>query len=74
MRTTRATVAEADAWLTVLHRAGHVHTVDAHADGTWTVRERPDSPAWTLHHPVLAMDWIAAVLRGSDADGQNRAK
>lgn len=65
MRTTRTTPAEADAWLTVLHRTGHIHAVDSHSDGTWTVREHPDSGPWTLHHPVLAIDWIAKVLRAS---------
>lgn len=69
MRTTRTTAAEADAWLTVLHCRGHLHEVRTHADGTWTVRERPESSPWTLHHPVLAMDWIENLVRRCRADG-----
>ncbi|MEI5525290.1 hypothetical protein WB388_32255 [Streptomyces brasiliscabiei] len=63
MRTTPATAAEADAWLTVLHRRGHLHRVEAGPDETWIVHRRPDSRPWTLHHPILAMDYIAGILR-----------
>jgi hypothetical protein len=63
MRTMPATAAEVDAWLTVLHDRGHLQAVQAHPDGTWTVQERPTDGPWTLHHPVLAMDWIAQVVR-----------
>lgn len=63
MRTNPATPAEVDSWLTVLHRRGHLHRVEREPEGTWTVyRHRLDRP-WTLHHPVLAMDWIEDVLR-----------
>ncbi|WP_405466695.1 hypothetical protein OG783_28790 [Streptomyces jietaisiensis] len=63
MRTTPATSAEVDAWLTVLHRRGHLKAVQEHPDGTWTVQERSTDEPWTLHHPVLAMDWITQVVR-----------
>ncbi|GAQ54856.1 hypothetical protein [Streptomyces acidiscabies] len=63
MRSTPATAAEVDAWLTVLHTHGHLHHRETHPDGTWSVREHPDSIPWTLHHPVLAMDWIEALVR-----------
>ncbi|MDX2695425.1 hypothetical protein [Streptomyces ipomoeae] len=63
MLTTPATAAEADAWLTVLHRRGHLHRVEAWSDGIWIVHRTPDSQPWTLHHPVLAMDYVADILR-----------
>ncbi|MFE7624474.1 hypothetical protein [Streptomyces sp. NPDC057509] len=63
MRTTPATSAEVESWLTVLHRHGHVHVVYRGPETTWIVRRSPDSRPWTLHHPVLAMDWIEATVR-----------
>ncbi|MDT3395284.1 hypothetical protein RKE29_01235 [Streptomyces sp. B1866] len=63
MRTIPATAAEADAWLTVLHTRGHLHRLHTGPDGAWTVHRTPDSPPWTLHDPVLAMDYVAAILR-----------
>ncbi|MFE7337005.1 hypothetical protein [Streptomyces griseus] len=63
MRTHPATPAEVDSWLTVLHQRGHLHSAHSGPDTTWIVqREQRDRP-WTLHHPVLAMDWIAALVR-----------
>lgn len=69
MRTNPATAAEVDSWLTVLHQHGHVHRAEPGPDGTWTVQRRRHSPSWTLHHPVLAMDWIEDILR--DAHRRN---
>lgn len=71
MRTT-ATFAEVDAWIAVLHGRGHLHSAEATPEGVWTVRRTPDSLPVTLHHPVLAMDYIAGVLldlRGHDREG-----
>jgi hypothetical protein len=62
MRTTPATWAEVDTWLAVLCQHGHVHHVEPGPNGTWTVQRSRHSAPWTLHHPVLAMDWIAEVL------------
>ncbi|MFF8577293.1 hypothetical protein ACF05R_01060 [Streptomyces albidoflavus] len=63
MRTHPATLAEVDFWLTVLHQHGHLYRAQAGPDTTWTVqRDRHDGP-WTLHHPVLAMDWIEDLCR-----------
>ncbi|MEU1906564.1 hypothetical protein [Streptomyces hygroscopicus] len=62
MRTTPATAAEADAWLTVLQRRGHLYGVESGPNGTWTVQRTSDSPKWTLHHPVIAMDYVAGIL------------
>ncbi|MGW1006435.1 hypothetical protein [Streptomyces sp. NPDC002520] len=63
MRTNPATPAEVDSWLTVLHQLGHLHRAEAGPDNTWTVQRRPHTRPWTLHHPVLAMDWIEEVVR-----------
>jgi hypothetical protein len=57
MRTKPATPAEVDTWLTVLHRA------ESGPDNTWTVQRHRHSRPWTLHHPVLAMDWIEDIVR-----------
>ena len=63
MRTTPASPAEVDSWLAVLHHHGHLHRAEAGPGTSWIVqRQRFDRP-WTLHHPVLAMDWIEEVLR-----------
>jgi hypothetical protein len=62
MRTTSATWNEVDTWLTVLVRHGHLHHAEAGADGTRSVRRTPDSVPWTLHHPVLALDFVAEIL------------
>ncbi|MFF5336919.1 hypothetical protein [Streptomyces sp. NPDC013181] len=63
MRTTPATPAEVESWLTVLYQHGHVHDARRGPDATWIVRRSPDSQPWTLHHPVLAMDWIENTVR-----------
>ncbi|MFD5469599.1 hypothetical protein [Streptomyces sp. NPDC127105] len=63
MRTNPATPAEVDSWLTVLHQRGHLHRAESGPGNTWTVQRRPHSRPWTLHHPVLAMDWIEEVVR-----------
>lgn len=71
MRTTPATPAEVDSWLAVLHRSGHLHHAAHGPDRTWIVQRHRTSRPWTLHHPVLAMDWIEDVLRSArqhDAD------
>ncbi|MGQ4731496.1 hypothetical protein ACUN3E_27965 [Streptomyces sp. Ju416(a)] len=63
MRINPAIAAEVDSWLTVLQRRGHLHHVQSEPDGTWIVqREWHDRP-WTLHHPVLAMDWVKDLVR-----------
>ncbi|MGK4579622.1 hypothetical protein [Kitasatospora sp. HPMI-4] len=63
MRTTPATAAEVDTWLAVLHQHGHLHHAEPVPDGTWTVQRHRHSRPWTLHHPVLAVDWIEEILR-----------
>ena len=63
MRTTPTSHAEVESWLTVLREHGRVHRVETQPDGTWTVRRRPDSTPRTLHHPVLALDYVAEILR-----------
>ncbi|MFD8783775.1 hypothetical protein [Kitasatospora sp. NPDC059599] len=62
MRTTPATWAEADSWLTVLHQRGHVHRVETGPDGARTVHRSRRSRPWTLHHPILALDFIVDLL------------
>ncbi|MCG3039008.1 hypothetical protein ACLIYM_09690 [Streptomyces fenghuangensis] len=69
MRTT-ATPAEVEAWITVLRGRGHLHAAETTPEGTWTLQRTPDCPPVTLHHPVLAMDYIADVLL--DLRRQNR--
>ncbi|MGW1149020.1 hypothetical protein ACWD6I_29235 [Streptomyces sp. NPDC002454] len=63
MRTTPVTPAEADAWITTLHRHGHLHAAERGPDGSWTVRRTATSRPWTLHHPALALDYAAEILR-----------
>ncbi|GAB3113377.1 hypothetical protein GCM10027160_17180 [Streptomyces calidiresistens] len=63
MRTTPAAREEADVWLTVMVRHGHLHHVESGADGTWSVQRTPDSVPWTLHHPVFVLDYVAEILR-----------
>ncbi|MGW4805181.1 hypothetical protein [Kitasatospora sp. NPDC004272] len=63
MRTTPATWTEADAWLTVLHRRGDLHRAETGTDGSRTVQRGRHSRPWTLHHPVLALDWIEDLVR-----------
>ncbi|WP_127360935.1 hypothetical protein [Actinacidiphila soli] len=63
MRTNPATPAEVDSWLTVLHQRGHLHRAESGPDNIWTVQRRRHDLPWTLHHPVLAMDWIEEVVR-----------
>lgn len=62
MRTTPATPAEADAWITVLRKYGHLHRAESGPDCTWTVQRTHASTPRTLHHPVLALDFVAEVL------------
>ncbi|MFD7319351.1 hypothetical protein ACFV9Z_36205, partial [Streptomyces sp. NPDC059883] len=50
-------------WLTVLHQRGHLHRAQSGPDNTWTVQRTWDSRPWTLHHSVLAMDWIEELVR-----------
>ncbi|WP_245833958.1 hypothetical protein [Streptomyces aidingensis] len=71
IRTTPATAAEVDAWITVLHDRGHLHRAVPGPAGTWTVQRTADSRPRTLHHPVLAMDFVAELLlelRSRDAE------
>ncbi|WP_328886140.1 hypothetical protein [Streptomyces sp. NBC_00316] len=63
MRITPATPAEVDAWLTVLQHYGHIYQAQGHRDGTWTVQSHAGQVPWTLHAPVLAMDWIEDLVR-----------
>jgi len=63
MRTTPATSAEVDTWLTVLRRHGYLHRAEPGPDGSWSVQRSPQDARWTLHHPVLAMDYVEHVLR-----------
>ncbi|MDT0467595.1 hypothetical protein [Streptomyces gibsoniae] len=63
MRTNPATPAEVDTWLTVLIQRGHLHRAESGPDSTWTVQRWRHSRPWTLHHPVLAMDWIEDIVR-----------
>ncbi|MFE7318229.1 hypothetical protein ACFU7T_34800 [Streptomyces sp. NPDC057555] len=63
MRTTPATHAEADAWITVLRDHGHLHRAEPGPEGAWTVQRTSTSQPQTLHHPVLALDFVAEILR-----------
>ncbi|MFJ3791520.1 hypothetical protein [Kitasatospora sp. NPDC090091] len=63
MRTTPATWTEADSWLTVLHQRGHLLRVETGPDDTRTLQRGRHSRPWTLHHPVLAIDWIEGLVR-----------
>ncbi|MEV7121173.1 hypothetical protein [Kitasatospora griseola] len=63
MRTTPATWAEVDSWLAVLQQRGHLHQVTIEADSTRSVQHRRSSSPWTLHHPVLAMDFVEHLVR-----------
>ncbi|MEW1996945.1 hypothetical protein [Streptomyces coelicoflavus] len=63
MRTRPATPAEVDSWLTVLYRRGHLHRAQSGPDNTWIVQRGQHSRPWTLHHPILAMDWIEELVR-----------
>ncbi|MFF3242328.1 hypothetical protein ACFYWY_01020 [Streptomyces sp. NPDC002870] len=62
MRTTPATYAEADAWITVLRDHGHLHRAETGPDGTWAVWRTATSTPRTLHHPVFALDYVAEIL------------
>ncbi|MGW7517789.1 hypothetical protein ACWGJ2_19590 [Streptomyces sp. NPDC054796] len=68
MRTTPPTTDEIDAWLTVLRAHGHLHDAEPGPEGSWTVRRTPTGTPHTLHHPILALDYIADVLREARAD------
>ncbi|WP_406133219.1 hypothetical protein [Streptomyces zaomyceticus] len=74
MHTPSATQAEADAWITVLSRYGHLHHAEPGPDEAWTVQRTATSTPRTLHHPVLALDFVAEVLRDvrRDASGLPR--
>ncbi|MEU8507176.1 hypothetical protein AB0C40_21075 [Streptomyces brevispora] len=63
MRTHPATPAEVDSWLTVLHQRGHLYRAQSGPDTTWIVQREQHDRSWTLHHPVLAMDWIEELVR-----------
>lgn len=63
MRTNPATSAEVETWLAVLVREGHLHRAEAGPDTTWIVQRGRYSRPWTLHHPVLAMDFVEEILR-----------
>lgn len=63
MRTRPVTVNEVDTWFAVLCSHGYVHRAEAAPDACWIVQHRPHDRLWTLHHPVLAMDWIEELLR-----------
>lgn len=63
MRTNPATPAEVETWLAVLVRKGHLHHAEPGPDTTWTVQRGRHRRPWTLHHPVLAMDFIEDILR-----------
>ena len=63
MRTTPATTAEVETWLAVLVRHGHLHRAEPAPNCSWTVQRGQTSRPWTLHHPVLAMDFIEDILR-----------
>ncbi|MFG2712291.1 hypothetical protein ACGFX2_17295 [Streptomyces goshikiensis] len=63
-RTTPATRAEVDTWLTVLLGHGHLHRFEHGPDGAWTVWRTTTSTPFTLHHPVLAIDYVARTLLG----------
>lgn len=63
MRTTPATPAEVNTWLKTLLDHGHLQRAEAGLDGSWIVQRRHHNCPWTLHHPVLAMDFIEGILR-----------
>ncbi|QMU79043.1 hypothetical protein GXW83_28405 [Streptacidiphilus sp. PB12-B1b] len=63
MRTRPATAAEVDSWLSVLLERGHLFHAETGPDGTWSVQRRRHGRPWTLHHPVLAMDFIEDIVR-----------
>ncbi|MEU6405497.1 hypothetical protein [Streptomyces sp. NPDC046985] len=63
MRTHPATPTEVNSWLTVLHQRGHLHRAQSGPDNTWIVQRTREIHPWTLHHPVLAMDWIEELVR-----------
>ncbi|MEU8925227.1 hypothetical protein AB0D10_30540 [Kitasatospora sp. NPDC048545] len=62
MRTTPATWAEADSWLAVLTQRGHLDRVETNPDGARSIQRGPNSRPWTLHHPVLALDFVEDLL------------
>ncbi|MFG3253283.1 hypothetical protein [Streptomyces sp. NPDC048172] len=63
MRTTPPTIDEIDVWLAVLRGHGHLHRAEPGPDRSWTVQRTQSSTPRTLHHPVLALDYIAEILR-----------
>ncbi|WP_435178629.1 hypothetical protein [Actinacidiphila sp. bgisy145] len=69
MRTNPARSAEVETWLAVLVREGHLHRAEAGPDTTWVVQKGRHSRPWTLHHPVLAMDFVEDILRQVDQRG-----
>lgn len=73
MRTTPPTTEEIDVWLAVLRAHGHLDRAESGPEGSWTVWRAPSTPH-TLHHPVLALDYIAAVLRDVRAEAGDAAR
>ncbi|WP_063728775.1 hypothetical protein [Streptomyces sp. RTd22] len=63
MRSTPPSTDEIDVWLTVLRDHGHLHCARHTPEGIWTVQRTPTSVPHTLHHPVLALGYIAGILR-----------
>lgn len=74
MRTTPPTNDEIDAWLAVLRAHGHLHYAEPGPEGAWTVWRAPSSAPHTLPHPVLALDYIAEVLRGVRVEAGDGAR
>lgn len=69
MRTTSTTRLEADAWIAVLIRYEHLHK--SGPEETWTVKRTPASTPQPLHRPVLALDFVADVLRDVRRDASS---
>lgn len=63
MRTTPPSWPEIDAWLLVLLHHGQLHRAELSPEGAWTIQRTLSSTPHTLHHPVLALDFVAEVLR-----------
>jgi hypothetical protein len=72
MRIRVPAAAEVDAWLAVLTRHGHLHRAEPGPAGSWIVQRTAHERPWTLHHPVLALDYITTVLRDAHAHPRDR--
>ncbi|RKT19972.1 hypothetical protein BX285_4448 [Streptomyces sp. 1114.5] len=46
----------------VLTQRGHLHRVETGPDGARSVQRGRHSRPWTLHHPVLALDFVEDLL------------